>query len=176
MNIILVRHLAPDIETGMCYGRMDVPPCADSMEAGLALATTFASFAATRVWTSPSRRCRVLADAIGQSLNAAVHVDARLQELDFGEWEGKRWDDIPRAELDCWTLAPLTFSAPGGESGETLLARVRDVHFDLRKQQHDCIVVSHGGPLKILVALLRGKEPDLLAAAPPLGSIDIVSV
>ena len=64
----------------------------------------------------------------------------------------------------------MRFAPPGGESGASLVARVRAVHDDLRRAGESCLIVSHGGPLKILAALLRGETPDLLAPPPPLGS------
>jgi alpha-ribazole phosphatase len=65
----------------------------------------------------------------------------------------------------------LTFAPPGGESGAELIARIRDFHGDLRRAQQDCVVVSHGGPLKVLRALFVGGPIDLLAPAPALGSV-----
>ncbi|MFC7551236.1 hypothetical protein ACFQU7_01395 [Pseudoroseomonas wenyumeiae] len=35
-------------------------------------------------------------------------------------------------------------------------------------------MVSHGGPLKVLAALIEGRAVDLLAPAPPLGSCRIL--
>jgi alpha-ribazole phosphatase len=81
---------------------------------------------------------------------------------------------IGRAALDLWAASPLTFAPPGGESGAELLTRVRDFHARLCQDQQDCVVVSHGGPLKVLLALLLGTQVDLLAPAPPIGSVRIV--
>jgi alpha-ribazole phosphatase len=175
MKIVLIRHLAPSIATGICYGRLDVaadPATADQI-AGLAAKPTLVG--ATRVWTSPARRCRALAHALALTLRARQVVDARLQELDFGAWEGKSWDTIPLAALDRWAASPLTFAPPGGESGAELVLRVRDFCAELMRAQQNCVVVSHGGPLKVLIALLQGKDADLLAATPPVGSVTTVA-
>ena len=102
-------------------------------------------------------------------------VDARLQEIDFGEWEGKAWEAIDRAAIDLWAASPLTFAPPGGESGAALIERVSEFHDQLRRERQDCVVVSHGGPLKMLDALLRGIPVDLLAAAPSLGSVTLMT-
>ena len=29
-------------------------------------------------------------------------VDARLSELDFGAWDGRRWVDVPQSAIDAW--------------------------------------------------------------------------
>ena len=117
MKIVLIRHLAPMIPPGICYGRLDVGPDPDRAERATTLLAHPALSGVTRVWTSPSRRCRWLAEAMALALPAALTVDPRLQELDFGDWEGKPWDAIDRATLDRWAEALPDFcSLPGGES------------------------------------------------------------
>jgi alpha-ribazole phosphatase len=167
MKIVLVRHPLPAIRPGVCYGRLDVPLAAIGDVAPIVAELN--SIGLARVWTSPARRCRVVADATG----LAVRLDARLLELDFGAWEGMRWDAVPRAELDRWVADPRGFAAPGGETGAHLLARVSDVHAAILAAGEDCAVISHGGPLRLLDALLRGEPPDLLAPAPPFGSVRV---
>ena len=119
------------------------------------------------VWTSPARRCRVVAEAIGPH-----RVDERLQELDFGAWEGLRWDAVPREALDAWAADTAGFAPPGGESGAALEARVRSFAAALPAGDH--VVVTHGGPLKILIRVLRGQKVNLLAVPPALGSVTTI--
>jgi alpha-ribazole phosphatase len=163
LQAILIRHPAVLAAPGTCYGRLDLDLHPRAAADCARLRAVVAGFTGT-VWTSPARRCRVIA-------GAAARADDRLRELDFGEWEGRAWDDVPRAALDRWAAAPLAFAPPGGESGAALLARVADFHAGLRARGEDCVVVAHGGPLKLLAAMLRGEAPDLLAPAPPLGSV-----
>ncbi|HEX3576566.1 MAG TPA: histidine phosphatase family protein [Rhodopila sp.] len=174
MRIALIRHPTPAIGPGICYGRLDVglDPSAQAWIDRLAADSPLPT--ARRIWTSPAIRCHGPANAIALALAAPLTVDPRLRELDFGHWEGQPWDVISRTELDRWAAAPSSFAAPGGESGADLIARVRAFHADLRRDGQDCMVVSHGGPLKILNALLRGKPVDLLAAAPPIGSVNLI--
>jgi alpha-ribazole phosphatase len=167
VQIVLIRHPAVRVAPGTCYGRLDLDPHPDAAADIARLAAIITAFGG-RVWTSPARRCRVVAgpDAI---------VDARLRELDFGAWEGLAWDAVPRAALDRWAADPLGFAPPGGESGAALLARVAAFHAELRARGEDCAIVAHGGPLKLLSALLRGAPPNLLAPAPPLGSVSRIA-
>jgi alpha-ribazole phosphatase len=153
----------------LCYGRLDLDLHAEGVADIARVRDVLAGFAAECVWTSPARRCRLLADALGRP----VRVDARLQEMDFGHWEGRSWNEIDRAALDRWAAAPLNFAPPGGESGAALIARVRAFAAELRD---DCIVISHGGPLKILAALLSGRAVDLLAATPAFGAVEMITV
>jgi alpha-ribazole phosphatase len=168
MFCALLRHLPTDIAPGHCYGRLDLPPGTGG-DAGAALAG-LAGFAVTALFSSPARRCLVLAEQVAAATGLAVRVDARLWELDFGAWEGRSWDAVPRAALDAWAADPWGFAPPGGESGAALVARVQDFHAQLPP---GAVVVSHGGPLKVLAALVEGRPVDLLAPAPPMGSCRI---
>ena len=175
MKVTLIRHPTPLIAPGICYGRLDIAADPAAAEAVFRRALGRPATGVTVVWTSPARRCQNLANAIGLSLAVPVTVDPRLQELDFGTWEGKPWDEVARAELDAWAASPLTFAPPGGESGAILTTRVHDFYTGLRRDRRNCMVVSHGGPLKVLAALLLGTPVDLLAPAPAIGSIETIA-
>lgn len=162
--IALVRHPAV-AAGGRCYGRTDLPVADPGSVAPLA--ARLAALGGT-VWTSPAARCRMVAAAVGAHV-----VDPRLQELDFGAWEGVPWDDVPRAALDAWAADPWGFAPPGGESGSDLVARVTGFARALPPGDH--VVVTHGGPLKVLVAVLTGHAVDLLAPPPAPGSITVAS-
>ena len=149
---------------GRCYGRTDLL-LADPQD-GEALAAQLRPLGGA-VWSSPAARCRVVAGLVGPH-----QVDGRLAELDFGAWEGMHWDDVPLDALDRWAADPVAFAPPGGESGGALIARIRQFCAGLPEGDH--VVISHGGPLKVLAALLRGESVDLLAPAPGLGSVTIV--
>ena len=165
-----MRHPAPRIEPGICYGRLDMPIHPNVEADADRLARDPVLNGSSVVWTSPARRCHDLAGRVACALSIPLAVDSRLLELDFGAWEGKPWDEVPRAELDRWAADPLSFRAPGGESGAELIARLADFCVDLRRLAQSCAVVSHGGPLKVLSALLRGEPVDLLRPPQALGT------
>ena len=154
--IWLLRHGPVRVAPGTCYGRSDVelrePP---SPPPGLPEAATIVS--------SPARRCAELAGTLG-----AFTTDARLLELDFGAWEGLAWDAVPRAALDEWAADPWGFAPPGGENGVALLARVRAFWSDTAARP--LVIVSHGGPLRLLRQLAEGRPLDILEPPPPLGA------
>ena len=175
MKIVLIRHPAPLVAPGLCYGRLDVPLHPSSVADVARIASDPALRGIGRIYSSPAERCRVVAETIAASTGAALALDGRLWELDFGDWEGRACDAVDRAELDRWAAVPLSFAPPGGESGAAIVSRVRAFHTRLRRDRCDCVVVSHGGPLKILMALLEGRPVDLLAAAPPLGSLRTIT-
>ena len=120
--------------------------------------------------TSPARRCRLLAEAIAAARGGTLVTDARLLELDFGRWEGVAWNDVPRDALDRWAADLAGFAPPGGESGASLIARTRAAHRALPRQGAH-VVVSHGGPLRVLAALAAGAPIDLSSPAPAHGEV-----
>lgn len=151
MQIYLIRHPAPQIATGVCYGRTDLP---------LAEA---ASAAAKRIlpqlppglplFTSPLQRCRQLAEA----LHPAPRSDARLQEMNFGVWEMCPWNLIERHALDDWAADPLGYVPSQGESVGQLQARVLDFINDARRQDlASAILVAHAGVMKVIVGRAQG--------------------
>ncbi len=176
MKLLLVRHPTPNVDTGICYGHLDVPLRSDTGPAIVAIAEAACRHRVAMVWSSPATRCLIPAQAAATSAQARLRVDNRLKELNFGRWEGARWTDIGPSALDCWAADPSGFAPPGGESGEALLSRVRDLLQTLIQEAVDCTVISHGGPLKILRALACGVTPDLLADPPAFGAMVTVNV
>ena len=125
MKLWLVRHAQPLIDAGICYGRLDMAADAEATaECAAKLATQLP--AGLRVVSSPLQRCEQLAQAL-QALrpDLAYKTDGQLQEMDFGQWEGCAWQDIPRAELDAWTSDFAHYQAGhDGESVTAFMARV----------------------------------------------------
>ena len=123
MNLWLVRHAQPLVAQGICYGALDVPADAQAtQQAAEALALELPLHVAVTV--SPLQRCVQLAQAL-QSLRSDLTFthDARLQEMNFGVWEGVAWDRIPRTALDDWTTNFGEHRFGGAESANQVLQR-----------------------------------------------------
>lgn len=174
MKIAFVRHTPVAVAPGTCYGRLDLPLAATAAADIAAVTARLAGFGASRIWSSPASRCRLLAEALAETLGADPVFDDRLLELHLGDWEGRLWDDVPREHLDRWASDPLGFAAPGGEVGHALVSRVTAAFEEIVARAGDPIVITHGGPLRVLSALGRRTPVDLLAPAPALGSVEIV--
>ena len=147
MILHLVRHPRPLVAPGVCYGRLDVEA---ENAAPLAAMLKPALPPGLPVWTSPARRCRALAEC----LHPAPEVDARLAEMDFGTWEGRPWDAIPRAELDAWAADVDGFAPPGGESPRAVRARVRAFLAEIAVAE--AVVVTHAGVMRMIHAEATG--------------------
>lgn len=150
MELYFVRHVQPDIATGVCYGQLDVPllPGYEALHAEIAQQLG----AADIVYSSPLQRCGKLAAELG----APVVYDARLMELHFGEWEGLTWDEIDRRLLDIWGESYIHEGPPGGESLLELVERLREFLQELQGVEK-VVIVSHAGVIRAAMHLLDGK-------------------
>jgi len=147
MRLILARHPKPVVEAGVCYGRMDLSCDAAEVDAAVARLMPYASGAL--IYTSPARRCRDLA----LRLDPAARVDPRLQELDFGAWEGVRWDAIAQSDFDAWANGLPDTAPPGGEALTAMAARLSDWLADIAPAGVDVLAITHAGPIRVLRAL-----------------------
>jgi alpha-ribazole phosphatase len=117
------------------------------------------------IYCSPRRRAlesaRVLAG------RAAVTVDDRLREIDFGNFEGLTYDDIAERfpeKYEEWMTHPTQVAFPGGDTFDAMTARVHGALEDLRHRHagDTVVVVSHGGVNRIALASALDLQPSRL--------------
>lgn len=161
MELILIRHPQPDVAAGVCYGSSDIPAREDALADGHALLAAQLAPAFTagfHLYSSPLRRCTALASMLGD-----FTPDARLAEMDFGDWELRPWSGIAHKEVDAWAADLLEYRPGGGETVREVAGRVQSF---LGELQHDAVVVCHAGTMRLIAAIAAG-EPLLQAAAKP---------
>jgi len=118
------RHPRPKAVEGLCIGRTDVPV---DRRKSKRLAHRIRRFARREglprvVVTSPLRRGAEVGAWLA-SWGWRHHVDVRLIELDFGDWDGRPWQEIPATEIGAWCDAFEHHAPGGGEAVALLLAR-----------------------------------------------------
>lgn len=125
MKVYLVRHTSVDVAPGTCYGQTDVPLRASFQEEAeackKALQDTGMHF--SRIYTSPLSRCTRLAAYCGFP---GAERDERLKEMNMGEWEMQRFEEITDPRIQEWYDDYLRVRTTGGESFMDVLARVSD--------------------------------------------------
>ena len=150
MDIYLIRHTQTATDPGLCYGQSDVA-LADSFEDETAdLHDKLPEFDDDcSVFSSPLTRCLQLA----QTFSDTVTADARLQELNFGDWEGLRFDALEPDILQHWTNNFVTAAPPNGENFEDLYQRAGDFWQDLLAvKAKQVLVITHAGVIRALLA------------------------
>jgi alpha-ribazole phosphatase len=170
----LARHAKPLIEPGVCYGQLDVPADAQAT-ATCARALAEALPSGIRIICSPLQRCEQLAHVLlGLRADLTYKTDPRLQEMDFGHWEGQRWDDIGAAAVEAWVADFARYRPGGGESVEAFMQRVASVWDDTRGSS-GAVWITHAGVIRAATLLHQGQRQIRQAAhwpatAPGFGS------
>jgi len=165
-RVVLVRHAEPEESAqGLCYGTLDVGLSDEGRARAGRLAASFAGLAYDAVYASPRRRTSETAAPLAQARALTVLVDDELREIDFGEFEGRRYDEIAATHPEAyrqWMEAPTTVTFPGGESYEDLRVRATRALARIR-EAHDCaVVVTHGGVVRAGLAEWLSMPADAI--------------
>jgi len=113
--------------------------------------------AASVILHSPMRRTSQTASAIAQALDLPLKSEPRLREIGFGDWDGVPMTTIEseKADLVARWRGSLTEKPTGGESIESLVARIRPLVGELAKELSglSVVLVSHMMPIRAITAL-----------------------
>lgn len=102
------------------------------------------------IYTSSLRRARQSAKIISKKLGIKPYIDPRLNELNFGSWEGKTAEQlIYQKDKNFLSWANGKWKAPqGGESIYSLRRRVREF-------LKDCLKKHKGKKLRLFLMVVR---------------------
>jgi len=173
-HLILVRHSTTGASAGgRNLGQASDPPLAGT---GVALAGRLGTSLRAeleqlpvdllRLVSSPARRCRQTAAAVGRAIGRpdASEVDARLVEIDYGAWEGLTEAECMARDPErrtAWEADPFTVRIPGGESGSEVASRAFPA-FDAidawlaADRARVAVVVSHNHVIRLRLTALLG--------------------
>jgi alpha-ribazole phosphatase len=76
--------------------------------------------------------------------------------MDFGQWEGERWDAIPAAALTAWTDDFWRHRFGGAESVAEVMARVASVWDEAVQSTTPQVWVTHAGVIRAASLIARG--------------------
>lgn len=150
MEVFLIRHTTPVFEPGLIYGRKELLLHAD-FASELEAVQSQLNGDVEMVYSSPALRCTELAKV----LSPTFLTDFRLQELDFGEWEGKTWDTVDQQALQVWMDDYVNACTPGGESMMQMYARVREFWTELGQSGYENVaIVTHAGVIRLILSIV----------------------
>ncbi len=152
MDIHLIRHPRTIAPRGTCYGAADIAADPEILEADAARIAPILPDNA-RFLSSPMTRAHTLASRLA---GRPVPTDPRLVEMDFGTWENRLWSDIPRTEIGAWAADTGGYTPPNGESVNTMATRVIGWWNSIEITDVPLIVITHGGPLRVIAAHILG--------------------
>jgi len=132
---------------------------------GLAQAAQLARWASSAelsaVWSSPLSRALGTATPCAESAGLRLQIDARLRELDFGDGEGRTWQEMRErfpAAFAAFDIDPVANHLPGGEDPVAAVRRfvaclhdIADIHPEGR-----VLVVAHTTVIRLALCHLLG--------------------
>ncbi len=148
--MIFLRHPAPDIAPGICYGQTDMGIADeghDQIKQALIQTPKI-----TRIVSSPAKRCRALAKPLAARDDLTLHYDERLWEMNMGDWEGIAWKDIDPAISGAWLKDAQNNPTPNGECFLDVQQRVNncitEILADNNFDQNTTAIICHASPIR----------------------------
>ncbi|WP_347156518.1 histidine phosphatase family protein [Pontibacter chitinilyticus] len=144
------------------------------------LAERLAGASITALYSSPMERAQETAASIARALNLETHTCEDFQELDFGHWTDRTFQDIAKdPQFQRFNSFRSSTRIPGGELMLEAQTRMITGMAKLCTQhpQGTIIIVSHSDMIKAAVAYYAGIHLDMfqrLEISP--ASISIIEV
>jgi alpha-ribazole phosphatase/probable phosphoglycerate mutase len=160
----LIRHPEPEASAeGRCYGSLDWSLSETGLRQAHAIADALAPEPLAAIYTSPRRRCVQAAEIVARGRSCPLEPSEAFRELDFGEFEGRRYDEIAALYPELyrqWMEKPTEVQFPGGEDFAAMRRRVLDAAAGLRARHagETVAVVTHGGVNRIILAEALGLD------------------
>jgi broad specificity phosphatase PhoE len=167
-TFLLVRHATSDTVGREIAGRrpgVHLNPAGRRQAERLADRVARVARAIDAIYTSPLERARETAAPLAERLGLAPRELIEVNEIDFGEWTGRTFAELqadPR--WGAWNAFRSRWRAPGGETIVEVQARMVGAIAALcgRHPGREVVVVSHGDPLKTVLAHFAGAPLDFL--------------
>ena len=186
----LIRHGSTlwNSEQRFC-GHSDIPLSSEGKAQARWLARRLHTQPIAKMYTSDLLRAQQTAEVIAAQCSQSVQIitTPSWREIAFGAWEGLTYEQITQqfpASLSFFS-DPLSAAPPGGETLQALAQRVRQafielVHRDSLSGDGDIVLISHGGPLRVLLSMVLGMALEqqwrLNLAAGSLSAIDFLPI
>ena len=167
-QLILVRHGQTAWNVLRRFqGQTDIPLDEEGRAQARALATYLRAEPIVVAASSDLTRARETAEAIMAGRDVPLHLEPRLREMRFGDWEGLDWTQIreryPHLPEAGWSN-PREYTPEGGEPFEDVHVRVGEVLDEMRERLlpgQRALIVTHAGILHSMMHVLqpRGISP-----------------
>jgi alpha-ribazole phosphatase len=151
MSVTLIRHSLTESNKNGIYsgGKTDSPLCED----GIKLAKEKCDLTVKKVFSSPMKRCLHTAELMFP--NAEISVIEDFREINFGDFEGKNFDELKDDKnYTDWVNSNCENAPPNGESLLDFNLRVRKAFDKIRNSEKDIIIVAHAGTVMSIMSYL----------------------
>lgn len=162
-HLYLIRHgETRSNREGIFRGRLEIPLAETGRRQARELGKSLSQSAISAIISSPL--ARTVETARIAFPNLEVKPDNRLNNLDLGEWSGRRKVDIQHefpGEWEHWTQDPHNIRFPGGETLAHVHERARQFLDWFRENgESPLAAVTHRSVIKCLLAAALGMESN----------------
>jgi alpha-ribazole phosphatase len=164
LHLDLLRHGETELGGGL-RGSLDdalTGPGWEQMRAAVAEAGPW-----QQIISSPLQRCARFSEELAGKLGVPMQLEPDLQELHFGDWEGRSAAQVMETDADglgAFWNDPYSFTPPNGEAvidfSRRVLGAVQGLQQAFAGQR--VLLVSHGGVMRLLLAQARGLPREQL--------------
>jgi alpha-ribazole phosphatase len=149
MAVTLIRHSLTESNKNGIYsgGKTDTPLCAE----GIKLAKKKCDLTVKKIYSSPMKRCLHTAELMFP--NAEIVVVENFREINFGDFEGKSFEELKDDNnYTDWVNSNCETAPPNGESLLDFNLRVRKAFDTIRYTESNIIIVAHAGTIMSLMS------------------------
>ncbi|KAG2180725.1 hypothetical protein INT44_003732, partial [Umbelopsis vinacea] len=187
MLITLVRHGNTDANRDRwLQGQMDTQLNATGKQQADLVGERLSNEQFDVIYSSDLSRCKQTADGITKfHQQTPIILDKRLREHDFGRLNGKPVNAIKAGAKSQGIKEADYIVDQGGESDQEVKTRVLEAFNDIVSKSQQAghshvLIVSHGGPLSIIISWMVEEQKYELPADPPriikLGNTSVTRV
>jgi broad specificity phosphatase PhoE len=155
-TVLLLRHGETALNrSGALRGLIDVPLSEKGeREARLLAARIAAEYQLSALWASALLRARATAEAVARVTGLGVQIDARFNDVDYGSWAGRPFEELSpqeQVEFRLWQKHPEV-PLPGAEHPADVQRRALAGLTALGQAAQGCIaIVAHDAVLQLLL-------------------------
>jgi len=166
MNIYLLRHgETEENRKGSYYGNLDTSLTEIGIRQGNKARDFFENIKLDIIYVSDKKRTKEMAKLVLEQKEIETIVDNRINETNFGDFEGKTYEEIKRLypnECMRWQNNWMGFVPPGGESYIKLCERVKSFMEDIKKMEYNNILIcTHSGVIRAIYCYVMNETIDL---------------
>jgi probable phosphoglycerate mutase len=167
IRLYILRHGETDWNKAKkVQGSVDIPLNGFGRQLAKGTAKGFGNIHFDLAYTSPLLRAKETAEIILEGRETPLHIDKRLEEINFGIYEGMLCDSESNSE-EFWAFDKL-FTKPDeyipveGETLESLSRRTGDFLEELQEkfkgQDKQILIATHGATLNALLNHVKGNH------------------
>lgn len=157
-RVILVRHARTSWnDQGKYGGHTDISLDELGKEQIQKVAQRLNKYPVKAVYASDLQRAYETALSIAQAHDLQVEKFGDLREINFGQWEGKTYNEIVSQQqelMEAWLKDPFNTRIPDGETMTEMQKRVVGCLLSIiaRHPDETIVIVTHAGPIWTIIS------------------------